>query len=347
MKPKILSLGYSVPKFSYGQREIFQALNYPRHFWRIFEQSDIDNRYFCMPIESIMGADFQLQQDIYRKVAVALSCEAINQCLDGRNIENITRLTYGTCTGLFPGPSASHYIAKNLGMLPWVYHSNIVGQGCESGFPNLKIAADYVQSSEGKMALVVNCELCDLTYYPEPTKWPDEADDYSLLRANALFGDAAVACLVGYDDDWRHPTILDTETYTDYAYLNDLGYRWENGRLRAVISKRVPVLAAGLVYNAVTSLLHRINLDKGDIKWWVVHAAGNSVLDNIRISLGLSEEQVRLSRETLRNFGNTSSTSVGISGKRLMSENISRGDFAIMVSIGPGMTGGATLLQFM
>jgi predicted naringenin-chalcone synthase len=62
--------------------------------------------------------------------------------------------------------------------------------------------------------------------------------------------------------------------------------------------------------------------------------------------MNLSEEQVSLSRETLRQFGNTSSTSVGLSGKRLMSENIAQGDYAMMLSIGPGITGGATLLKF-
>jgi predicted naringenin-chalcone synthase len=174
----------------------------------------------------------------------------------------------------------------------------------------------------------------------------DEADDYSLLRANALFGDAAVACLVGYDNDWHHPTIIDTETYTDHVYLNDLGYRWQNGRLRAVISRRVPSLAAGVVYNAATSLLYRTHLDKSQIKWWVIHAAGSVVLDNIRMSIGITEEQVKLSRETLKNFGNTSSTSVGITGKRLMSEAIEQGDYVMMLSVGPGMTGGATLCQF-
>lgn len=343
-KVKIISLGYSVSPYEFTQKEIFDGLGYPKHWFRIFNEAKIDTRHFLFPIEEIKKMSFQEQQEEYAEWAPQLSHDAILNCLDGRSVNDIGCFTYGSCTGLMPGPSASHYIATELNMSPSVYHSNIIGQGCESGFPGLKRAADYVQSS-GKMALVVNCELCDLTYFPE-NKEPDPSDDFSLLRANALFADAAVACLIGYDNDWRHPTIIDTETYTDHAYLNDLGYRWQDGRLRAVITRRVPELATEVAVKAAKNLLNRCKLDISWIKWWVIHAAGNAVIDNIRDAVGLTEDQVRLSRETLKNFGNTSSTSVGITGKRLMSENIQCGDYVMMLSIGPGMTGGATLCYF-
>jgi predicted naringenin-chalcone synthase len=70
------------------------------------------------------------------------------------------------------------------------------------------------------------------------------------------------------------------------------------------------------------------------------------VIDQIRDGLNIPEEKTRLSRTTLWNYGNTSSTSVGLTGKRLMSENIRPRDYVLNLSIGPGMTGGATLLRF-
>ncbi len=78
----------------------------------------------------------------------------------------------------------------------------------------------------------------------------------------------------------------------------------------------------------------------------VIHAAGKSVIDTLQNALYLTEEKTQLSRETLFNYGNTSSTSVGITGKMLMSQNIQRGDYVLVLSIGPGMTGGGTLLRF-
>ncbi len=113
-----------------------------------------------------------------------------------------------------------------------------------------------------------------------------------------------------------------------------------------LLSRRVPELAPLVVKPAVKTLLKRRRMSIADIEWFVIHAAGNTVLDNIRDALGIDEEKVNLSRETLRLFGNTSSTSVGITGKALMVQNVQPGDYAVVLSIGPGMTGGATLLQF-
>ena len=237
-----------------------------------------------------------------------------------------------------------HHLQRRLGFGPSTYYLNISAQGCESGFPGIKRAYDYVVANQ-EPALVVNCELCSLTYYPEKPN-PDPENDYECLRANAVFADAACAALVGFDDDWRHPTILETATYTDTDYLDDLGYVWRDGRLRVQLSRRVPDLAPVVVKPAVDEVLLRHKLLIKDIAWFVIHAAGSSVLDNIRDALGIPEEKMKLSRDTLAHYGNTSSTSVGLTGKRLMQEQIKQGDYMLMINVGPGMTGGATLGQF-
>ena len=137
------------------------------------------------------------------------------------------------------------------------------------------------------------------------------------------------------------------ETHTNTDFINDLGYTWRDGRLRVMLSRRVPGLAPQVVKPAVDAVLQRQGLSVTDINWWVIHAAGNTILDNIRDALGIVEEKVTLSRGTLSEFGNTSSTSVGITGKKLMGEDIRPGNYAAVLSIGPGMTGGITLLRWL
>jgi predicted naringenin-chalcone synthase len=136
------------------------------------------------------------------------------------------------------------------------------------------------------------------------------------------------------------------ETYTDTAYLDQLGFVWQNGRLRVRMSRAIPELAGKIIRPAVESLFRRNHMQIQDIDWFIIHAAGNSVIDNIRDVLNIPEAKTQLSRDTLREYGNTSSTSVGITGKRLMSRNIQPRDFVLVLSIGPGITGGATLLRF-
>ena len=343
--PKVISMGFAVPAKSYSQASVFQVLGYPQRFWRVFKESGIEKRHLWVPPGEAKEISWQQQQEAYRDGAVKLSLQAVKECLDGRNVEDIACVVYGSCTGFTPGPTIPHYLMRDMNFAPSTYVTNIIGQGCEAGFPGLKRAYDFAVAT-GKQALVVNCELCSCTYYPESAGKPDPENHWELLRSNALFADAASCALVGFDDDPRHPSIIDMETHTNTDYINDLGYTWRNGRLRVMLSRRVPELAPLVVKPAVDAVLQRQGLRVEDIAWWVIHAAGNSVLDNIRDALGIAEEKVTRSRETLSEFGNTSSTSVGITGKRLMVEDIHHGDYAAVLSIGPGMTGGISLLCF-
>ncbi|KKN87034.1 hypothetical protein LCGC14_0263040 [marine sediment metagenome] len=345
MLPRIISIGYAVPEHAYSQRLIFNELAYPQRLWRLFAGSKIDKRHFWVPLDRLRKLSWQEQQEEFLKGAISLSKQAIINCLDKRDVGDIGCVVFSSCTGFVPGPTIPHYLGKEFGFAPDTYYTNIGSMGCESGFPGLKRATDFTVVT-GKPSLVIACELSSCSYFPEPDGKPDQENHFELARSNAIFADAAIAALVSYDDDTRHPMIIDMKTYTNTDYLDDLGFVWRDGRLRVKLSRRVPELAASVVRPSIMAVLKRNELKVRDINWWVIHAAGNSVLDNIRDALGVNEGKMSLSRETLRLFGNTSSTSVGITGKRLMSEDIKPGDFVIMLSVGPGLTGGATLLQF-
>lgn len=346
INPKIISIGYAVPERNcYTQEEVFEELGYPKAFKRLFTGASIDKRHFWVPLPRITKLSWQEQEEEYIKGAIELSKQAIANCLDGRDIRTIGCIVFCSCTGFCPGPTISHFLSKELGLLPNTYHTNIVSMGCEGGFPGLKRAMDFTLSTS-KRSLVVAAELSSCSYFPEPHGKADPENHFETARSNSIFGDAASCALVGFDNDPRHPIIVDTETYTNTDYLNDLGYVWREGRLRVLLSRRVPELAPLVVKPAVEAVLERQGLGVSEIEWWVIHAAGNSVLDNIRDALGIPEGKMRLSRETLRLFGNTSSTSVGITGKRLMSQRVKPGDYAAVLSVGPGMSGGCSLIRF-
>ncbi len=345
LKPQILSLGCALPPFRYTQREIFDSLHYPNRFWPLFRDGGIGARHFCVPFETLRRLTFQEQQQEYRRQAIILSKQAIMDCLDKRP-SDIGCLVYASCTGIAPGPTIGDYLVKEMGFAPNTRVVNIGMQGCEGGgFPGLSTAVDFTVAN-GKPSLVVATELCGLTYYPEPDGHPIPDNDYQLVRADAIFGEASSAALVGYDDDWRHPTVVDQESHTDTAYIDDLGYRWVEGRLMALMSRRVPQIAPLVVKPAVDAVLARQGLAVGDIRWWVVHAAGLAVISNIQKSLGIPKDKMELSLEVLQQYGNCSSATVGLVGKHLMSKDIQKGDWAAAVTVGPAMRGGVSLLKF-
>lgn len=344
MEPKIISINYALPENSFTQREVFDQLGYPSRFRKIYEDSGIDTRHLWVAPSRISKMSWQEMTEEYIEGACWLSMNAILRCLDGRSPSDVGCLVFSSCTGFCPGPTIPHYLASALGLPSSVYLTNIISHGCEGGFPGLKRAYDYAKSS-GKPALVVACELCSTTYFPEPE--PDPENHYELMRSNAIFADAASCAMVGFDEDPRHPQLLDTESYFEPNYLNGLlGFTWRDGRLRVLLSKRVPELAPLVVKPAVDAVLQRQGLKIADIKWFVIHAAGRQVLNNIRDALGLTEEKLFLSRKTLQEVGNCSSATIGITGTMLMSQVISSGDYVMVLSVGPGMVGGCTLLRF-
>ena len=344
-EPKIISLGVAAPPYRYTQEAIFNALDYPRPFWRVFHSSEIEHRNFSVPLDVLKGLSFQEQQERYRVQATVLARKAIINALDTRPATDLGALVYCSCTGFAPGPTIAHYLARDLGLGSDVTLTNIVSMGCESGgYPGLKRAVDFAKAN-GRPAVVVSCELCSLTYFPEEKIDPE--NDYELARANSLFGDYASAAIVGFDADSSHPVVVDSESYTDTKYLDQLGYQWRNGRLRVLLSKKVPDLATEVATKAVFKLLNRTGNHASDIRWWVIHAAGMKVLDMIAAEIGLPGEKLEYSQKFLRTNGNCSSATVGGIAKMLMqAERPSLGDYLAVVTVGPGMTGGCTLLRF-
>jgi len=343
--PKILSIGYSVPPKSYTQEEVWNALGYQTsHFKRIFMGGEIQKRYLWIDPHKIRDLDWQGLQDEYLVGATDLSAKSVRACLDGHKADNIGCVVYVSCTG-YLCPSVGHRIAPQFNFPSNISFTSILGMGCEGGYPGLMRAKDYVVAN-GKPALVIATELSTCTFFKEDGGVPDSDHDYEVLRANAIFADASVCALVGYDNDPRHPYIVDTENYFVPDYLEDLGFVWSKGRLRVRLTRRVPELAAVVTGVATRRLLDRNNLGLSDIPWMIIHAAGSRVLDNIRDYLGVPERKMALSRSVLRDFGNCSSTTIGLIGKRLMDQNVQPGDWVLVVSVGPGMVGGATLLRF-
>ena len=346
MTAQIISLGYAVPEYEYSQEAIFNKLGYSPHFKRLFRESQIEQRFFCIPADEAIGLTFQQQQDKYIEKAPDLSIEAIINCLDGRDPDCIGCLTYVSCTGFAPGPTIGHEIARRLGMRDDLIITNIASMGCEAGgMPGLKRAADYTEAT-GKPSLVVATELSSLTHFPEPNGAAPE-NGFELCRANAVFGDASSAALIGVDHEVDHPYIVDSLVYTKREYQDKLGYVWQDGRLRVRLSKDVPKYAAEVSMEAVNRMLAKYELTPNQIQHWVVHGAGMAVLDRIQEGLKLGDNSLDWSRKVLRSVGNCSSATVGICGKYLMdSEAPKKGDIGLIVTVGPGMSGGASLLRW-
>jgi predicted naringenin-chalcone synthase len=75
------------------------------------------------------------------------------------------------------------------------------------------------------------------------------------------------------------------------------------------------------------------------IAHWAIHPGGRSILDKTEAKLGLREEQLLPSRETLRQYGNMSSATVLFVLKAILeSPSTLAGERTCAMAFGPGLT---------
>ena len=334
MRPKIISIGYALPENSYSQGELFDLLGYrsPR-IRRIFENSGIERRHlWTIPI----GKSWQELTQEYQEAAIELSRRAILNCLDGRLLNSFGCLIFSSCTG-YTCPGISHHLARELDLPDNLVHANLLGMGCEASSPALSRAVDYVVVHK-RPALLVSCEPCSCAYYPTPES------DLENMVVNCLFGDAAAALLIDYDDVPHHPEIYDLQSYFNKDYMDYLGFRWVDGRLKCMLDKDVPRASGILVREAVGRILKRNQLSVGDIDHWAIHPGGVRVIEEIQKALGLESDKLSLSYQVLREVGNVSSATVIIMGKQL--NRVQPPAWGLGITMGAGFEVGTCLLRW-
>ncbi len=113
------------------------------------------------------------------------------------------------------------------------------------------------------------------------------------------------------------------------------------------LSPRVPVSLRRNILAVMDHLLTPHGLTISDVRHWIIHPGGPSILDAIQGKLELSDEQMALSWQVLHDHGNCSSATVLlIVDELLRSGRPNPGDWGVMMAFGPGLTLETCLLRF-
>lgn len=250
---------------------------------------------------------------------------------------DVTHVVTVSCTGFFaPGPD--YALVRALGLPASTHRFHVGFMGCYAAFPALKMAQAFCKADPDAVVLVVCAELCTIHMHP--------AGDPDTLIANSVFADGAAAALVAA----RRPAAgtpalrLDRfETTLTPPGVGEADMAWTVGDqgYDMVLSTYVPDIIESHIGEALAPLLGQLR-GPGDaahhgVERWAVHPGGRAILDKVQGSLGLSDEQIRPSREVLRQYGNMSSATVlFILGDLLRSSG--DGERLCAVAFGPGLT---------
>jgi alkylresorcinol/alkylpyrone synthase len=187
-------------------------------------------------------------------------------------------------------------------------------------------------------------ELCSLTL---------QRDDLSManLVASGLFGDGAAAVLMVGDDHPRAqqgmPRVIDSQSQFFPETEHIMGWDVTDSGFKVLLSPDIATLAQSEVRPSMEAFLGRHDLSIADIDHWLVHPGGPRVIEALEDGLGLPDQALTLSWETLAEAGNISSASVlVILDKTMRRTQPKPGERGVLMAMGPAFCAELVLLQW-
>jgi alkylresorcinol/alkylpyrone synthase len=212
------------------------------------------------------------------------------------------------------------------------------------GAAGIARTADYLRGHPQDAVILFAVELCSLTI---------QRDDLSManLIASGLFGDGAAAVLMVGDDHPRAqpgmPRVIDSQSRFFPETEHIMGWEVTNSGFKVLLSADIAALAQSEVRPAMETFLGRHSLTIADIDNWLVHPGGPRVIQALADGLGLPDEALALSWESLAEAGNISSASVLLILDKFMQRwQPKLGEYGVLMAMGPAFSAELVLLQW-
>lgn len=348
---RIAGVGSAFPKHYYNQDILVAALkNDWRHrlpnpdiLDRLDESMKVDGRYTARPIDFYEDMNRWGQaNDAWIEVGLEIGEQALCRALAAAGVEpeQLSAIFVTSVTGI-AAPSLDARLVNRMGLSRNIKRIPIFGLGCVAGAAGIARAADYVRGYPRQTAALLSIELCSLTL---------QRDDLSMahLISALLFGDGAAATIVAGDEvESNGPEILATKSIFYPNTERTMGWDISEKGFRIVLSPDVPETVLRHLGADVDEFLAEQNLQRSDVKSWVMHTGGPKVLEATAEALALSKKDLEASWECLRRVGNLSSTSV-----LLVLEDVYKnrrpapGTLSILAAMGPGFCSELVLLRW-
>jgi 1,3,6,8-tetrahydroxynaphthalene synthase len=304
---------------------------------RLIGNTGVRKRHVIRPIEeTLKHPGFEIRNRIYEEHAKARVPEAIERALDnaGLNELDIDVIIYVSCTG-FMMPSMTAWLINAMGFRSDTRQLPIAQLGCAAGGAAINRAQDFCCAHPESNALIVACEFCSLCYQP-----PD--DDIGSLLSGGLFGDAVGAAVVRGSggtgvmlEDNGSYLIPKTEDWIRYA-VKATGFHFQ-------LDKRVPTTMKPLA-PVLRDLVEGYGWDVRALDFYIIHAGGPRILDDLSKYLLVDRQAFRHSRATLTEYGNIASAVVlDALGRLFAEEEVHPGGRGVIAGFGPGITAEMTI----
>ena len=339
MRSRLLGIQSAVPPFVIAQsdaaqyaRQLFAEVRDISRLITIFQNTGIEKRYSCVPIEWYLGDHgWKDRTELYVSNAVDL-LESVTQKLlaqTGLSKDDIDAVVLVSTTGVAT-PSLDALLIERMNLRRDVQRLPIFGLGCAGGVIGLSRAAQIARAEPGSKVLFLAVELCALTFRKNDTS-------KSNIVATALFGDGAAGAILSTDGEG--PEVGAAGEYTWPNSLDVMGWDMAEDGLKARFAQSIPTLVANDFRKLLGEFLTRNDIALADITGFACHPGGAKVLDALEDSMDMQRGDLKESRGVLRDFGNMSAVTALFVAERMQL----MGQQTLLTALGPGFT--ATFLM--
>lgn len=306
----------------------------------MIEHTTIIKRHLVQPLgKTLVHYGIEQRHKVYSREAKRLALEVSRNVLEKENMspKDIDLIICTSCTG-FLFPSLTSYLINALSMNSNTKQLPVAQLGCAAGSAAINRAADYCTAYPEKSVLIVSVELCSLLFQPTD-------NNFGVLVSNALFGDAASACIVSN----KIKRGLSIDKSDSFLYSNSehyIAYDIKSTGCHFLLDKAVPKTMA-VIAPEMNKFLKNSNISVDELAYSAIHAGGPRILNDLVKFMNLPDRDMRFSRESLANYGNTASVFLFDSLKRLLdSDHLFHGQKGLIAGFGPGLTAEYSLGHF-
>ena len=351
--PFLAGLATAAPARTLDQRAVLELLGLAGDDFAeaIFARCGVRRRHLDLTPE-LVAQTLQARSPLAERRTQELAEEAIARlAFDPAEIGVV--VSASLCT--LGTPSLAHRLVDGLGLASDVDKYHVVGVGCASAVPLLRLAAQALRERPGQRALVVAAEWMSGILTPVG---PHDAKVKTI--GSSLFGDGAAAALLALDARpgaapgdpsgdaaGALPHIVASAVHQLPGTLADVRSEMTSLDSQVQMSKALPVYARTELGGLIDAFLARHGLDRAAIDHWPVHPGGRGILDGIKAGVGLTDDDVAASAAVLAEHGNVGTPSAFFVLDELVRRRAPRpGERGLMVTIGPGVTVGLALLRW-
>lgn len=344
--PRIAGLALADPERSFTQAEVLDLLGLSGDEFaeRIFARCGVRRRGLRLSEEllatTVQGRTLAIEEHLFGDAVRAIDDLRVDP-------EEIGVVISSSLFSL-GGPTLAHRIVDHYEMDPATDKYHVLGVGCASAVPLVRLASQALSEAPSKKALVVAAE--SMTGILMRAR---EDEERSKTVGSSIFGDGCAAMLIELDESRQParsgtgPVVLSSKVHHISGTLDAVRMQLTGEDSYLHMVRELPDLAGAGLSELLDDFLEASAFPREEIDHWLVHPGGRRIIESVQGALSLSDEQVSTSYEVLANNGNVGTPSIFyVLARTIEQRDPTPGEHGLMVTIGPGVTVGLMLLRW-